>query len=548
MELFKSKKRLLWLIISAVFFFQAYKIRKLLREWNRKKKILLQLPTAIRPESKKNSLDFFGMIMRNSPVDKFSFEAFSKYFVAGAMSAFDENEGVFANWSMNPNVVPMPVCDVYILDGDLARTLLSTKMLPKLKKGRAYQISDQLIGQSVLSTSGNAWHRQRIVIERGFTESLIRKQFNMVVQTAEDLVGRITFLNEVHTDKENGDGVEIDVIEEMLKTTMDVLGRVAFSYDIGSLQCTDTKDAPLYDAFDNILATLHCRIYSIFKHLTRSFLPSDENLKFNNSLKKLNTVILDIVTKRKAKGVRSDEEPRDLLDILLQGTEDAKGKRIELTDTQILDNMRTILFAGHDTTAAALTWGFYLLAKHSEYQNKILDESEATQELSVERLEQSELLNAVVLEILRLYPSAAFTRTAVEDIKLGKYLIPKDIDILIAPYFIQRRNKKIEKPNEFMPERWINDNKKSEKIGLQATLAKATLSDDYLPFSLGKRNCVGRKLALLEIRVIILQVLKEFEVCLPDKMTDDFQETPYLGLTLFPKDVYLKFKPRSSRT
>lgn len=524
-------------------------VTKLLKVWNRAKELALALPSVPRLKGKENSLDFLGAVVRHFPNQKFTPEATAKYLVSAQIKNFKEHgngEGLLCNWGFNPKYTLKPFASVHLFDVELARELLSTKNLDKIQKGKAYEVSNQLIGQGVLTTSGDVWHRQRIIIERGFTEKLIRQQFPMVVQTSNDLIERLKKLHArslTGTQSLSTDGfVKVNVIEEMLKATMDVLGRVAFSYEIGSLKCENTKDAVLFSSFEIILHTLHVRMYDLFKSLTRSWFPSQENYEFNQSLNNLNKVITEIIQKRKQQGISKD--PKDLLDILLQGTKDSKGNKLELTSTEVLDNMRTILFAGHDTTAAALTWSFYLLAKHPQTIERILEEFKKNNfNLSVECLEQSNYLNAVVLEVLRLYPSAGFTRSTKEEIKLGKYLLPKGIDILILPYFLHRLDKNIENPDAFIPERWLDmDNEKN--LGLQATLAKATRTNTYLPFSLGKRNCVGRKLALLEVRVVLLQILLKFDIQLPKKQEKDFQEVPYLGLTLYPKDVYLEFKPK----
>lgn len=536
-------KRILGFLSLAFIVRNCITLRRQLKKWKRAKKIALNLPTSKQPEEVKYSIDMYGMILRKLKVKSFKPDIVSKGLMYALLQIFrDEakNEELYCNWAMNPNVTPLPVVEIYIKSGELARELLSTKNLDNLVKGRAYGIADQLIGRGVLSESGADWHSQRVILEKGFTDKLLNKQFPMVVKTAEDLVGRLKFL---HDCEKTCDFVEINVIEEMLKATMDVLGRVAFSYDIGSLQCLDTKDAPLYNSFNTILNTLFLRIFSFPKQITRKILPSDENIAFNNSLTTLTNVIKNIIQKKKQQG--NITEPTDLLDILLQGkTVDSTGKKISMSEKKIIENMKTMLFAGHDTTAAALTWGIHLLAKNPLIVNKILTEfNNCNKTISVDVLENCSYLNAVVLEVLRLYPSAVFTRSAKKEFQLGKYLIPPAVDLIVSPYLIHRTDKNVDKPDEFIPERWIKQDQK-ENLGLQAILAKATLSQIYLPFSLGKRNCVGRKLALLEIRVMLLHVLLNFELKEPLQKHKDFQDEPYIGLTLFPKGVSVGFKPR----
>eukprot|EP00924_Labyrinthula_sp_SR-Ha-C_P013332 snap_masked-scaffold_45-processed-gene-1.67-mRNA-1 protein AED:1.00 eAED:1.00 QI:0/-1/0/0/-1/1/1/0/529 len=511
--------------------FLVYKVYKFILqviEAQRKKSLLLKLPHVPTPEAEKNSLHIYGAFKVADPENfVFTHKYMQKNFLSLAKKVSQEllpNPPLIANFIINPRFTVYKFFGTVLLnDIDVIRESLSTKLLPKFAKGVAYEVSSPLIGSGVLSTSGPIWHSQRITLDKGFTQELISKQFPMVVKTAKELV--------IHL--KGYENKEINLIEPFLKTTLDVLGRVAFSYDIGSL--TNPHEAPLYDAFENILDTLQQRVRTPHLHWTSGW-PTKQNIEFNACLNKLNQVVKDIIKQRKGD---EKENNRDLLDILLGG---------DMKEARILDNMRTIMFAGHDTTAAGISWSIYLLAKNKGVQRKIMEEFEDIcggnlENVSIENLEKMDFLNAVVLEVLRLYPSAGFTKTVVEDVELGGYTIPKGIDVLYFPYLIHRNPKYYSNPDDFQPERWL-DTEKETGLSLQARLAKATREKAYFPFSLGKRNCVGRKLALLEIRVIILYILKEFIVDVANTTSADFQEIPWIGLTLYPVDVYASLVPK----
>ena len=128
----------------------------------------------------------------------FNHRIIAKNFITAAENMFNEKlpgEGLVCLWIMNPRYTPYPLNNVIVRDMELCRQLLSSKMLPVLVKGRGYKISHDLIGDGILSTSHEAWHKQRIVIEKGFTQELIEKQFPMVVKTAEELVERFKQLH-----------------------------------------------------------------------------------------------------------------------------------------------------------------------------------------------------------------------------------------------------------------------------------------------------------------------------------------------------------------
>jgi cytochrome P450 len=202
------------------------------------------------------------------------------------------------------------------------------------------------------------------------------------------------------------------------------------------------------------------------------------------------------------------------------------------------------------------------MATHPEAQERLL--AEALQHLGpdfgrsdeapkLDVLEVMPYLNQVVLEALRLYPSAAFTRTAKRDIQLGKHLIPEGAEVLVFPYFIHRDPRNYAEPDAFRPERWAENKTGSEQLSLQAQLARETLSKPFLPFSLGKRNCAGRALALVEVRVLLLQILANFKIRKPtpaeltERFPDgcaEFQDWPAMSLTLNPKGHMQVYEPR----
>eukprot|EP00924_Labyrinthula_sp_SR-Ha-C_P001287 augustus_masked-scaffold_7-processed-gene-19.97-mRNA-1 protein AED:1.00 eAED:1.00 QI:0/-1/0/0/-1/1/1/0/436 len=431
-----------------------------------------------------------------------------------------------------------PLGALMINDMDLIRQLTSSKNLRNVKKGITYKIAAPLIGRGILSvpTYGSSWEHQRNILDKGFAEQIIASNCFEIKEVGKDLVERITFL----LGEKNV--VEVNIIEEMLKTTIDVLGRVAFSYDFGSLKAKETKDAPLFSAFDVILNTLQMRMRNPLLSRT-SWVPTEQNNNFNKAMNKLVSVVDNVITGRKTSKSTRD---RDLLDILL--LPDDKGRK--LTDLQISENIRTMLFAGHDTTAAALSWSFFLLGKHPDVVKKIEFEFQEKfagdlSLLTAEKLETCKYLNSVVLEVLRLYPSAGFMQATTKEFYLDEYLIPKGMEILILPYLLHRNPKYYNKPDEFLPERWLEDFKVGEEVSLQTQVSLAGKTKAYFPFSLGKRICVGRKLALLEIRVILLNVLKHFEVSLPPVQPETFSEIPYLGTTLYPVDLMVCFSRKN---
>jgi cytochrome P450 len=165
-----------------------------------------------------------------------------------------------------------------------------------------------------------------------------------------------------------------------------------------------------------------------------------------------------------------------------------------------------------------------------------------------EQLEQLDLLNACFLETLRLYPSAGFMRRARNRVTIAGYDIPAYAEILFLPYLLHRDEQYWERATEFVPERFLDmgfDPAAQAKDGvvnarmdsLQSRIGRISKDKVYFPFSLGPRNCVGRPLALAEMRVVAIKLLQRFSFRTTEDK--DFAETPLLTLTLNPKSIRL---------
>eukprot|EP01048_Picozoa_sp_COSAG05_P003958 COSAG05_NODE_196_length_14546_cov_55.423548_3_plen_261_part_00 len=244
----------------------------------------------------------------------------------------------------------------------------------------------------------------------------------------------------------------------MLRLTIDVLGRTAFSYDFKSVTHDTHEDSLLFSSFDIILKSLAGMGNSagVVERIKGKFLPEmclkEQTLarkrKLKHAMGQLDGQVEEIINKRREDESQGQSEgknvelPQDLLDFFLKsehGTVHAAQAKTQLSRQVIVDNIKTFLFAGHDTTASALSWALYLLSTNPEAETALLaefrefgliDAATAASQLSYELLMKMPYLAAVVKETLRLYPSAGFTRQVQKGSKfatLGKYIIPEVI-------------------------------------------------------------------------------------------------------------------------
>jgi len=200
----------------------------------------------------------------------------------------------------------------------------------------------------------------------------------------------------------------------------------------------------------------------------------------------------------------STSEHSDLLSLLLQARDADEGTG--MTDRQLRDEVLTLLFGGHETTALTLTWAWYLLAQHPRAEARLHAElatvlgDHAPSAADVGRLH---FTNAVIAETLRLYPPLwAFSREATENTTIGGYPVRKGAIAIVCPWTMHRHPRYYADPNAFEPERWID--------GLAQRLPRFA----YFPFGGGPRQCIGNSFALLEAALVLATIAQRWRLAL----------------------------------
>jgi cytochrome P450 len=202
----------------------------------------------------------------------------------------------------------------------------------------------------------------------------------------------------------------------------------------------------------------------------------------------------------------------DLLSILLGAYEDGE---YDMPYKLLRDEIATMLVAGHESSADALGWAFYLLSKNPDVETRLLSEIRTV--LNGRLPDATDLTNlpytnAVVKEALRLYPPGwAFGRLAVEDCRVGGYDVPKGAFLFASPWVVQRDPRWYEQPLAFKPERWASEE--------MARLPKFA----FFPFGGGQRMCIGHAFATTELALVLATVLPRFRIaCLPGHRVEPF--------------------------
>ena len=391
--------------------------------------------------------------------------------------------------------IDVPGSAAYLLNHpDLVRDVLVTGHR-SFHKGPTIQAAKMLLGESLLTSEDETHLRRRRLIQPMFHHERIATYAASMVRFAERAAERW------------GDGEQVDIQAEMSALTLAVVGDTLFGTDVD-----ERRSATVRRALTDTLGMFD-RVYSpLFRLLVR--LPSPTMRRYRRVESDLNRVIAEMIAERRAAGASGG----DLLSLLLRAREDETG----LTDDQVRDEALTLFLAGHETTAIALSWTLFLLARHPEVEEKLVAEIDGalgSRLPGAADLHNLRYTEAVFNEGLRLYPPAyVIGREALADCALGGWRCAAGTTIYFAPWVLHRDARHFPEPERFRPERWLD--------GSTAHLPKYA----YIAFGGGPRICIGERFAMMEGVLVLATLLRRvrLEMAGPDP-------TPFPSITLRPE-------------
>lgn len=363
-------------------------------------------------------------------------------------------------------------------------------------KSKDYAPLKILMGNGLLTSEGEFWRRQRKLVQPAFHRERIAAYAQTMVQYAEKMVA------------EWRDAETRDAHKDMMKLTLDIVGKTLFGADVAS-DAAEVGEA-VKAAMERYLSV------AWFMFFLPPSLMAPGNLLFRGSLRRLDTVIYRIIRSRR----ESQYDPGDLLSMLLQ--EQAEdGSR--MTDQQLRDEVMTLFLAGHETTANALVWTWYLLSLNPEAEARLHAELKEVLGGCSPRLEDLQRLRytqMVVKESLRLFPPAwGIGRETLKEIRLGGYRVPAGTNVFISQWVMHRDPRYFERPEEFRPERWTEE--------FETQLPKFA----YFPFGGGPRVCVGASFASMEAALLLATIAQRYRLAL----VPGHPVKPLASVTLRPK-------------
>ncbi len=341
-------------------------------------------------------------------------------------------------------------------------------------KSRALQRARLLLGEGLLTAEGQFHLRQRRLAQPAFHRERLAGYAAVMSRCA------------LKTRDRWQDGATLEVSDEMMRLTMAVVGRTLFSADV------EAGAREIGEAMTAVLEMFNMLLLPFSEYLEKLPLPS--NRRFERARETLDGIIYGMIRERRAGG----EDRGDLLSMLLLAQDEEGGGG--MTDQQVRDESLTLFLAGHETTANALTWTWYLLSQNPECEAKLHAELDRVLEgrapgfYDVPGLTYTEM---VVAEAMRLYPPAwAIGRKAIEAFEIGGLELPAGSICILSPYVTQRDPRWFAEPDRFDPERWTAEAK------------EARPKFSYFPFGGGARVCIGERFAWME-GVLLLATLAQ---------------------------------------
>jgi cytochrome P450 len=350
-----------------------------------------------------------------------------------------------------------------------------------------YAALGRVTGPGLLASAEPSWIEHRRIAAPAFHHQRLEAVSDLVRAATDDaLRDRLGGLSP-------DTGAVVDVATLMHRIGLDAVGRALFSTDLTG-QAQQLLDATSEAA--RLVVRLGRSILP-----TAAWAPTPTNLRVRATRRLLDAICYDLITQRRAQrsAQRREQSPAaahgdDLLGLLLDGG---------LSDAEIRDELVTMVIAGHETVAAALTWTLMLLAEDQPAQERLRAEL-AEHPGPVSLLDHRDRLpwtRAVVDEALRLFPPAwAISRRSRDDDVIGDLPVPAGTLVIISPWLVHRRPEGWPDPAAFRPERFLDP---------------AAARSGYLPFGLGPRLCIGREFALGEMVVVLSRLLSTHRVDVP---------------------------------
>jgi cytochrome P450 len=363
-------------------------------------------------------------------------------------------------------------------------------------KSYVFELLRPVLGNGLVNSEGAFWLRQRRLMQPAFSRASVANYAPAILDSTRRMLD----------DWRSGE--TRDLHREMNRLALAIVGKALMDVDLGNVG--DEISQPLEESFHD------------FSHRFESlwhfpmWVPTPRNLRAKRNVRLLDTVVNRIIRQRRASG----GDRGDLLSKLIaaRDEEDQTG----MTDRQLRDEVMTLFLAGHETTANALAWTWFLLAQNPEPDARLAAELNTVlgdREPTAADLPQLPYTEAVVKESMRLFPPVfAFSRRVLRDTVIGGFHIPARSAVIMSQWVIHRDPRWWPDADQFKPERWLSDLPLTQEEGRGEGVSSRTINSSmyerspyaYFPFGAGPRGCIGNQFAMLEATLAVASIAARF--------------------------------------
>ncbi|CAM9599070.1 unnamed protein product [Phaeothamnion confervicola] len=418
-----------------------------------------------------------------------------------------------------------PKSFIVVSDPVIARHLLKDNA-KAYDKGVLAEILEPIMGKGLIPADPETWKVRRRAIVPGFHKAWLNAMVGLFADCTDVLVDKLAGY------AKSGESIEME--SHFCSVSLDVIGKSIFNYNFGSV----TSESPVIKAVYSVLKEAEHRSMTPAPYWDLPF--ANELVprlrRFNGNMRMLNEVLNELI--QQAKDTRQEADLEDLENRNYEKVTDASMLRFlvdlrgeDTSNKQLRDDLMTMLIAGHETTAAVMTWAMFELAQNKRIMAKAqaeVDRVLGDRRPTLDDIKEMQYVRLILAESLRMYPEPPLLiRRALTDDQLPKgsgevaARIPRGADIFLALYNIHRSPDYWEKPDTFEPERWLRPFKNPKVEGwagydpalLEGQLYPNEVASDFafLPFGGGQRKCVGDQFAMMEATVMLAMLLRRFD-------------------------------------
>lgn len=437
------------------------------------------------------------------------------------------------SYVMKTGKVKLPGIEIVIASElPLVKKIMVDEVDKYPKNNLLHTVLAPLLGESIFTSNGSQWRKQRDLMNPAFAYARVGAVFNLMQQACDDMLARFATIKQNDTVR--------DMDAEMTFVTADIIFRTIMTTKLEAE--TAEKITVAFTHFQH--QSLRISMLKMFN--IPSFLYGFKERQRQKAARQIRGTLEGVIRPRydaiSQEISQSDKRQwTDILSTLLNTIDPETNERFSFKE--IVDQVAMLFLAGHETSASALSWTFYLLAEYPEIQQQAFKEIQNTvgktkkgktkkgstkkgstkkgnAKIKKEDIKKLTLITAIFRESLRLYPPVGFmAREAQQQVTLRDKIVAKGKTVIVSPWLIHRNKNNWEKPHEFNPQRFLQ----SHEIPLKSK---------YLPFGMGQRLCVGASFAMQEAVLIIASVLQHYRI----EKVAGFEPKPIGRLTIRSKN------------